>query len=148
MKTALLLAIVTLSLALPQRSAAQTASAEVTIKFPVNLTSFGPDVAKVRVACTINSDAITNGTGGGNHYVRKEQEFPMSGGQLSTQVSMVFSFTNLDNPVGKSANLSCDIAGWSTTQQNWLLFTPTQANSSFKTSSGDLGVGIGPVFQW
>jgi hypothetical protein len=150
MKTASVLVMMTISfLAVPGTSTAQAASAEVTIKVPVNLTSFGPDVAKVRVACTINSDAITNGTGGGNHYMRKEQELPISGGQVTTNVSLVFSFTQLDNPVGKTAYLNCTLDGWSTSAQNWLLFVSNQANSSFKTSSGgDLSGAIGSPFVW
>jgi hypothetical protein len=141
-------AITTVLLAVPASVTAQTASTEVTIKIPVNLTSFGPDVAKVKVWCNLNSDAITNGTGTGNHYLQQVQEIPVSGGQVTTTASLVFSLTQLDNPVGKTANLNCAIQGWSTTEQVWRGFMATSPNPSFKSLSGDAFGTITSSFTW
>lgn len=155
MKTMLAFAFASLaSLVVPEVSAGQTTLAQVTAKVPVNLTQFGPDVAKVRVACELYSPALTNGTGrsltgsGVNpqRYLVVDQEVPVSGGQLNTSVSIVFS-AQLDNPVGQSATVSCQLDGWSTSTQSWTWFQPTAANPSFKVSSGIVGQ-VNSTFTW
>ena len=119
----------------------------VTIKIPINLTQFGSDIVKVKVGCTIFSEAITNGTGAANQYMRKEQEVPMSGGKVTETVSLVFSFTQLNNPVGKTATVNCDLTGWSTVDQAWTSFGPNRANPSFRSST-ELSGSIGNPFTW
>ena len=115
----------------PAPLAAQSVSAEVTLKVPLNLTQFGPDLAKVRVGCTITSDAITNRDA--NHAISKTAEVPVSGGQVVTTASVVFAFTNLDNPTGKEAKIVCAPPfGWSTSQQTWIQITGGNTNPSFK----------------
>jgi hypothetical protein len=149
MKTLSAFALMTITLlAVPGASTAQTASADVTVKIPVDLKNFGPDLAKVKVECTIISDAITNGTGAGNHYMTKAQELPMSGGAVNTTVSIVFNFTQLDNPVGKPAQLSCNLLGWSTSAQSWIGSPdPNQSNPSFRTI-GAIKTSDGSGFSW
>ena len=128
------MAVTMMSLAAPASSTAQSVSAEVTLQLPINLTQLGPDVEKVRVGCTINSVAITNGTSTGNHSISRLQDVPVSGGKVVTTVSLAFAFTELDNPVGKGATISCSASGWSTSQQTWVQFQPTATNVSFRTS--------------
>jgi hypothetical protein len=148
MKTPLALAITTIIfLAAAAPSTAQTASAEVTLKVPVNLTQFGPDLAKVRVSCDIWSEAITNGTSTGNHMIRKVQELTVSGGKVTTEVNLVFSFTALDNPVGKDAAVTCSLFGSTAAGTSWDDLSPTATNPSFKVSSGS-GQNIGVNFKW
>ncbi len=131
MKSQLVLAVLTIGLlAAPASSAAQTVQTEVTLKVPLNLTQLGPDVAKVSLGCAITSAAITTNA---NHNVVMIQEVPVSGGQLVTTVAFVFVFTGLDNPVGKSAAIVCDISGFSTSQQAWLQFGENAANPAFRT---------------
>jgi len=113
----------------------------------VNLTQFGPDLAKIKVSCDLVSDAITNGTSNGNHMIRKEQELPVSGGQVTADVSMVFALTELNSPTGKLASVSCVLFGWSTSAQLWVVPSPTETNPSFKTSSGSTA-GIGNNWIW
>ena len=133
MKSTLVLAILAIGLlAVPASGAAQTAT-EVTLKVPVNLLQFGPDVSKIRVACSIRSDAIT--TGNTFREVSKTTEIPMSGGQVVTTATIVFAFTGLDNPVGKSATIVCSLDGWSTSQQSWNQFRGGATNPSFKVLS-------------
>jgi hypothetical protein len=132
-------------MATPASAAAQTVSAEVTLKVPVNLTQFGPDVSKARVGCNIRSDAITNGDA--NRSISKLQEVPMSGGQLVTTVSVTFSFTNLDNPTGKTAIVTCSLDGFSTSKQTWLQFTGGATIPDFKTNGSSLGL-IDGSFVW
>lgn len=147
MKTPALLVILSLvRAAIPAESAAQV-SAQVTVKLPVNLTQFGPDLAKIKVTCDIFSDAITNGTSTGNHMIRKEQELPVSGGQVTSDVSLVYSITGLNNPAGTLASVSCSLTGWSTSAQLWLGFSPTETNSSFKTTAVIPG-NNGYTFYW
>jgi hypothetical protein len=131
-------------LAVPASSAAQTAEAEVTLKVPVNLTQLGPDVSKIRIGCTIRSVAIS--TGNANGEVTNTQEIPVSGGQVVTTASLAFSFTRLDNPVGKSAFITCSLDGWSAPQQAWIQFTGGATNPSFRISPS-LGL-IGGAFAW
>ena len=155
MKTLFVLAIMTLTLlGAPASSIAQTTSAEVTVKVPVNLTQVGPDVAKVRVACELFSLALTNGTGreisgepgasNPERYLPKYQEFSVSGGQVGTTASLVYS-AQLNNPVGQPASLVCYLQGWSTSAQSWLGFGATAVNPSFKvtaTSTTESGQGF------
>ncbi len=145
MKLRLVFAGLTLVLLAPASASAQTVQAEVTLKVPVSLTQFGPDVSKVRVGCNIRSDAITNGDA--NRSISKVQEIPMSGGQLSTTASLVFSFTALDNPVGKNAIITCSLDGWSTSQSTWVQFTGGASNPSFKTNGPSIGLLDG-AFVW
>ena len=126
---------------------AQTVSAQVTVNVPVNLSQFGPDVAKGRVRCTMSGNAITEGTGTGNHYVTKDQEFPISGGQATTTVTLLFSFTALNNPVGTTATVTCSLEGWSTSQQSWNGFFQNSPNPSFKVS-GNEPLSIQQAFVW
>lgn len=131
----------------PVSSAAQV-STEVTLAVPVNLTQLGPDVAKVLIGCSIKSDAITTGPAGTPNQVTKSTELAVSGGQVVTTASLVFSLTGLSNPVGKTATIVCTINGWSTSQQSWLQFTPNAANQSFRiTGSSSLGF-LDASFVW
>jgi hypothetical protein len=142
MKARLMLACMTIILAAPASSAAQTMSTEVTLNVPVNLTQLGPDVAKVRVACSIASSAIITAS----DKAEKLQEVPVSGGQVVTTMSLVFSFTGLDNPVGKSATVACAITGFSTSQQTWDPFTQNATNPSFRTTPSITFIQTG--FVW
>ena len=147
MKTPLALAIVAISWMAGATPAVAQVSAEVTVKLPIELSQFGADIPKIKVECTLFSDAITNGTGGGNHYLLKVQEYPMSGGRFSETATIVYSLTQLDNPTGKTANLNCAVFGWNPTGQTWNLFASNQTNPSFKTTT-NVSPGIGTVFTW
>ena len=127
------LVVLVLTIALltdPESIAAQTISTEVTVKVPVNLTQLGPDVAKVQVGCSLSGPAVVTAS---DKSVRL-QEVPATGGQVVTTVSLVFSLTGLDNPVGTSATLSCGIDGFSTLQQSWYYFADNALNLSFRTT--------------
>ena len=161
MKLRLALPVVTMVLiGAPVAASAQTVSAQVTLQVPVNLTQFGPDVAKVQVACSITSDPITTSTSIGRdptngkalygtaaHVATLVAEIPMAGGQLVQTAPLVFSFVGLDNPVGKNAAIWCTLFGWSTSQGAWVQFTGGATNVSFKTSGGS-GGGIDGAFVW
>ena len=160
MKLRLVIPVVTMVLiGAPVAASAQTVSAQVALQVPVNLTQFGPDVAKVQVSCTIRSDAITTSTsygraadgrllyGSAAHEAYLVQELPMTGGQLTSTTSLAFSFAGLENPVGKNAAIWCTLMGWSTSQAAWVQFTGGATNVSFKTSGGS-GGGIDGAFVW
>lgn len=121
--------------AVPSAGAAQAvASAQVTVTMPVNLTQLGPGVSKVQVVCNITSAAITNGNGNFKTEMNQTQEYPVSGGAVQTQASLVFSFTNLDNPTGKSANVACSLLGWDQKTASWQQFTAAHADPNFRTN--------------
>lgn len=117
----------------PAPSVAQTTSAQVTLTVPVDLTNLGPDITKVRVGCSIGSNAITNGNA--NREIIQTQEIPASGGVVKTQASLVFNFTQLNNPVGQTANVVCSLMGWSQSQQKWDQFTGAHPDPSFRTNA-------------
>ena len=151
MRTLLVSLIITGTfLAAPTASVAQTVAAEVTVKFPVNLTQFGSDITKVRVSCFIQSDAITDtdAWAPGSKTAAQRQEFPMSAGQVNTAVTMVFSLKALDNPAGKSAKLYCVVEGSSPSINGWQGFNPQVSNVSFRTSSGNADQSITSNFMW
>jgi len=144
----------------PAAASAQTVSVQVTLQVPVNLTQFGPDVAKVQVACSITSDPITTSTSIGRdptngkalygtaaHVATLVAEIPMAGGQLVQTAPLVFSFVGLDNPAGKNAAVNCSLMGWSTSQGAWVQFTGGATNVSFKTNGASLGP-IDGAFAW
>jgi len=151
-----LVAMTITALAIPASSIAQAVSADVTLKFPLNLTQLPPDVSKVRVECEISSAAITDAEPGlaGRSFapgvprnVRKSQEFPVSGGQVVTPATLLFSFTALNDPVGKTADISCELWGWSISVQSWNTLGETSAVPAFRTISASVPV-ITSSFVW
>jgi hypothetical protein len=150
MKSPMTLSLMLISLIAPRPSAAQV-PAEVTLKVPVNLTKLGPDVTRIKVQCSIQSNAITAGEnleylGTSTNTVLQVQEFPVSGGQVVTTASFVFAFTKLDNPVGKTAAAGCNLVGWSESQLRYLQFGPGETNPSFRVTS--TVAGINSYFDW
>ena len=137
----------------------QTVSAQVTLQVPVNLTQFGPDVAKVQVACSVISDPISTSTSYGRasdgtplygtaaHVATLVVEIPMAGGVLVQTAPVVFNFAGLDNPYRKNAAVNCSLMGWSTSQGAWVQFTGGATNLSFKTNGASLGP-IDGAFVW
>jgi hypothetical protein len=77
----------------------------------------------------------------------KEQEVPMTSGKVQETVSIVVSFTQLDNPTGKSALVSCDLAGWDVAAQTWSSFGPNRSNPSFRSPT-ELGPASTNGFVW
>lgn len=138
MKLSFILSIAALAaVATPSAGAAQTlASTQVTVNVPVNLTQLGPGVSKVQVACIIQSPAITNGTWGGRtDTVRQAQEYPVSGGAVQTQASLVFSLTGLNDPTGKNATVQCSLTGWDQKAASWEQFTANHPDPNFRTNT-------------
>lgn len=130
--------------AVPQRLAAQTGtvSADVTVNVPINVTQLGPEVTKIKLLCSITSVAITNAP---NNTVSKNQELPVSGGQVVTTASLLFSVTGLDNPVGKQFTVACYTQGYSSSSNSWGDLNDTATNPSFKVSSP---MRNGLTFTW
>jgi hypothetical protein len=150
MKAQMTLSLMLIILVAPEPSAAQV-PAEVTLKVPVNLTKLGPDVTRIRLQCSIQSDAITAGEnleyfGTSTNTVIQIQEFPVSGGQVVTTASFMFGFAKLNNPVGKSAAAGCNLVGWSESQMKYLQFGPGETNPSFRVTS--TVTGINSYFDW
>jgi hypothetical protein len=85
-------------LAGPDLVVAQTTTgSDVTFKVPLNLTQVSSDIAQVAVWCVISSTAITTRDG----KLSKQEELPVSGGQLVTTATVVVAVSGLDNPAGK-----------------------------------------------
>ena len=116
----------------PAAGGAQTNSGDVTFSVPVNLTQLQPDVEKVQVECFVFSDAITvnrqlQKTGSGMTYgpgqVSGDQEIPVSAGRVvATATVVVVVAANLQDPVGKQAQYTCLLRGFSRSQQTWKPF--------------------------
>ena len=115
------------------QTAPQVASVAVTLTVPIDLSNLSPDITKVRVGCSIRSTAITNGNA--NQEVIQTQDLPVSGGAIRTQASLVFSLTNLSNPVGKNADVTCSLMGWSQPKQAWDQFTGAHPDPAFRTNA-------------
>lgn len=130
--------------AAPQQLAAQTGTvaADVTVNVPINLTQLGPEITKIKLFCSITSVAITNAP---NNTVKKDQELPVSGGQVVTTASLLFSITGLDNPVGKQFTVACNTQAYSSTSSSWGDLNDTATNPSFKVSSP---MRNGLTFTW
>ena len=136
------------ALSAPSAAAAQSVQTEVTLKVPVNLTDFGPDVAKIRLSCVITSSAITNGSSTGA-IAKYSDEIPMTAGKVATTVSITFSPVALSlNPVGKTASVFCEIAGWSTSLSSWYNFHGGATNPAFKTTTTAGAAPLTTSFVW
>lgn len=103
----------------PGSGVAQSTQSAITFLVPVHLTKLSPDIEKISVTCGIGSAAIPKDLQGHDVILRKTMEFPVSGGQLDTNATVVVAVPPLDNPVGKSATWYCDINGFSTLRQWW-----------------------------
>jgi len=122
-------------LALPVASAAQ--SSDVTFTMPLNLRQLSPDISKVSVYCTIESAALTSGVvakGATGGRVQKQEEFPVTGGQVVTTAVVVLAIGSLDNPAGKTAFYTCQLGGFSSSQKSWSSFSETNAKPVFRLS--------------
>jgi len=118
----------------PVIGAAQAGSpGDITFTVPVHLTQLSIGVSKVRVTCSITSEAITvnrevvgksvNGPATGPGSVSKSEEFAVSGGQVNTTATLVVSTAGVrDNPAGKLANYACRLDGFSVAQQRFVPF--------------------------
>jgi len=117
--------------AAPNLVVAQTTTgSDVTFKVPLNLTQVSSDIAKVAVWCVISSTAITTRDG----KLSKQEDLPVSGGQLVTTATVVVAVSGLDNPVGKVAGYECRLSGFSTSLQRWDVFSETQTVPAFRLS--------------
>ena len=117
--------------AAPNLVVAQTTTgSDVTFKVPLNLTQVSSDIAKVALWCVISSTAITTRDG----KLFKQEELPVSGGQLVTTATVVVAVSGLYNPVGKVAGYECRLSGFSTSLQRWDVFSETQTVPAFRLS--------------
>jgi hypothetical protein len=137
MNSRLTLAVIALSM--PASLAAQ-ATAQVNIAVPVNVKQVGPDVGKLKVTCTLVSDAFTSSTTGvittaTTKSVEKTQEVSITGGMAMITAALSFSVDGMDNPVGKQATIDCALAGWSTSGQGWVPFDPGSQYPSFRSTA-------------
>lgn len=126
-------------LAAPVSSVAQTTSADVTFRLPLNLTQMSPDIATIAVFCRIESIAIPparpNARDASPMGTRsKQEELAVSGGQLVATATVVVPVSGLDNPFGKTATYDCSITGFSTSLQRWDLFAESHATAAFRLS--------------
>jgi hypothetical protein len=124
-------------LAIPNRSTAQTPAGDVTFKVPVNLTRLSLDITKVRVDCRLQSNAIlfVDPQGQETHSMRVQTDIPVTGGQLVTTATVVFSNFSLLNPSGVSASYECDLLGYSATQATWSPFSASAPVPAFRLTS-------------
>lgn len=132
-----LIAVVTSCLlVMPNSSGAQASSGDVTFRLPLNLTQLSSDLAKIAVFCRIRSTAIppTGKSSGTAGQLYKQEEFPVTGGQLVTTAVVVVPVSGLDNPIGKTATYECLITGFSTSLQRWDSFAEAQTNAVFRLS--------------
>ena len=116
-------------LAVPVSAAAQNPG-DITFTVPVTLTQLSSGVSKVRVMCTIISEAITvnrqpvsKGATIQAGTISAQQEFPVTSGEVHATASLVVSTAGvLDNPLGKEATYICGLDGFSVAQQRFVPF--------------------------
>jgi hypothetical protein len=128
------------ALATPRLCVAQS---DVTFKVPLNLTQVSSDIAKVAVFCQITSTAIVSNSMG---KLQKQEEIPVTGGQLVMTVTVVIAVSGLDNPVGKTANYVCLLSGFSNLLQQWYPFSSTSTNPTFRLTPTP--AGLSGTFNW
>jgi len=127
----------------PRLGVAQTGASDVTFKVPLNLTQVSSDVVKVAVYCQVTSPAIVSNS---SHRLQKQEEIPVTGGQLVMTVTVVIAVSGLDNPVGKTATYECLLSGFSNLLQQWYPFSATSINPTFRLTPTP--GGISGSFPW
>jgi hypothetical protein len=140
---------------------AQTNPGDIAFTVPVNVTQLFPDIAKIRVTCGVESEAITLGRREVKGVlepgrVSNAVELPVSGGQVVTSVNIVVSVAGvLENPTGKTARYVCSLDGYSSAQQTWKPFNHCMSSGTgnactelvFRLSDFDRTANVG-TFTW
>ncbi|MDH4152375.1 MAG: hypothetical protein OEV01_01180 [Nitrospira sp.] len=112
---------------------AQTIPGDVTFEVPLNLTRLTSDITKVRVECSITSDAFPKQPETKVNQIKiigAQVELPVLAGQLVTTARVIVPITADDfvdpvtmirqDPTGKSAKYQCDLWGFTGV---WQVFT-------------------------
>lgn len=137
-----------LLLSAPGSAAAQTV---ITFDVPMNLTQVSPDIDKVGVVCLISGEGLTatatSQIGGafgptgifspqipssGPTWVKLEWPVMASQVVVPLRLSMGIAAEYLDNPLGKTANYGCLLAGYSKSLQKWDLFDAAHVVPAFR----------------
>ena len=125
---------------------AQSMSAELTIEVPLNLTKLPAELTIIQLSCSITSDAIVTSP---DHTEHGEQVLNVTGGQLVTTAALVFRFSGLENPVGKSAFVKCDLSGaTASAPTQYVYLSPTATNPIFRVSIPGDGSGLTTLYQF
>lgn len=104
-----------------------------TFTVPVKLTRLSTGVSRVRVSCSILSEAMTvncqDASKGETRFptgpgmISVQQEFPVTGGEVIATATLVPPTAGvLDDPLGKQASYSCRLEGYSVAQQRFVPF--------------------------
>lgn len=114
---------------------AQTATVATTITFvvPVNLTQLSPDLEKVRVACVIQpSSALVWPTSQTGPAPTLEEAMDVKSGQVVTAFRIIMPILSswLQDPIGKRADYSCALEGYS--KGRWDRFSETASDSAWR----------------
>ena len=136
----------------PLPGQAQTNQGDITFTVPVNITQLLADITRVRVNCSIASQAITTnrvvvkGEAQPGQVARAE-EIPVSNGQVVRTVTVVVSVAGiLENPAGQQATYVCGLQGYSNSQQRWQPFNGCQSSATGNECT-DLAFRLSPIQQ-
>lgn len=127
----------------PVASPAQT-TVQVTLRVPVIVTQFSPDVKYVRVVCNLITDAYTDAyklSNGNQNF--KYEDLAVTGGEVVKLVTIVYDVT-LTNPAGKSARAACWLQGGSELTS---ILNPNSSNPAYRTTSTSVNQ-VETTFVW
>lgn len=124
----------------PGGAGAQTTTGgDVTFRVPLNLTRISPDIATIVVACRLESAAIGDQNGqpivDRTSRLDRQQEFPVTGGQVITTATIVFSIPSLVDPSRYPAIYGCRLLG----------ITKSGMSGGFSATSTDLAFRLSPT---
>jgi hypothetical protein len=128
--------VVVVSLLVAMPAAAQTNPGELSFTVPLNITNLMADITRVRVACSVTSQAITVGRFVVKNVlqpgsVANSVELPVSGGQVLTTVTVTVSVAGvLEDPAGKVAAYSCGLVGYSNALREWRPFNHCSSSAT------------------
>jgi hypothetical protein len=147
-RAAFSIAILAVMFAAPSHAACQTASpvpalaTVITLDMQLNLTNLSPDLERVRLVCFIQSSAYSvplPSIGSPDDAVRLlpgAELFVAQGkavGTLSVQVPIAVANLAPD-AVGKQANYTCMLTGYSTSLQRWDGLRDQHQNATFRVN--------------
>ena len=134
-------ALVALGLLLFNQVTAQaqgvTVATNITFTMPVNLTQLHPDLVKVKFFCAITSSALTYPLGTNpfnqNPLPPPVDEVWVTNGQVVNTMRVVVPIAKewLNNPIGKTADYTCVLVGFSKSLNRWDGFSETATDPVF-----------------
>jgi hypothetical protein len=133
--------------------AAVAQSSDVTIRVPLNLTQLAADISRLRVQCSVTSDAFGYDSGGRRIYDAPsgERVINVSNGRVVTTLDVLVPISSsqfVGPTIGQGASYECVLDAFSTSQQQWDVFSLSHSNPAYRVVLSPVISLIQGSFTW